>query len=100
PASALRRADGCVAGRLLGSAGSARAWARRGLLSLYVAVAITATLLPCASRVVTVPSCHGPGSPTVPTRPLPAEGEQAHGFADRVRPQTAWPVPGCARERL
>lgn len=45
-ASALWHADGDVAVPILGNAGSAREWALCGLLSLYVAVAITAAILP------------------------------------------------------
>jgi len=44
--SALWQADGSVAVPILGNAGSAREWALCSALSLYVAVAATATILP------------------------------------------------------
>ncbi|HLR94915.1 MAG TPA: metal-dependent hydrolase [Jiangellaceae bacterium] len=45
-ASPLWQADGDVAVPILGNAGSAREWALCGVLSLYVAIAATATILP------------------------------------------------------
>lgn len=44
-ASALWHADGDVAVPILGNAGSAREWALCGVLTLYVAVAVTTTIL-------------------------------------------------------